>query len=124
MTKFAIYFDRSGFPMAIYEGTLKGCRKFIADTMTVPQTIKGKKVLVSHAAVWNAGNGSIHGDTWYGEFQMGSDGKIRIGMWLTPDGKCYLLHRDGSLAKSIDRYDYGRYQRKEYNSRAKMVKGM
>lgn len=125
MTRFRILFDRAYFPNAIFEGTLTECRAFIGEVMVKPHMIKGKKVLVSHAAVWGADKDGNLTKKCYGEYQMGADDKIRIGMWWdAPTDKHYLLHRNGSLADEIERYNYDFWARKEYRTRVSKVKNM
>ena len=130
MAKFIVYFDRSGMDMMIVEGTLVKCRKYIGELMFRPVYVKGKRVLVSHAAVWeyDPKTAPAHGKICYGTYQMGVFDKTRIGMWWdAKSDRYYLMHRDGTLAGEIPQYgdiSWVTGARREMRTRAKRVKEM
>ena len=131
MAEFFIAFDRAGFPTAKFEGTLDQVRAFVGEVMFRPQIARGKKVLISHAAVWYAKKGAFErSDRCAGEYKMGvlkGNGKeVRIGMWRPAPkfDKMYALKRDGTIATEIDFMEALSMYRKELRTRAQRVKTM
>lgn len=131
MAEYYIAFDREGIPNTKFEGTINQVRAFVGEVMFRPQNARGKKVLISHAAIWYARKGKFErSERCAGEYEMGvlnGNGKeVRIGIWIPAPkfNKAYALKRDGTIATEFSKDEADSMYRKELRTRGQRVKTM